>query len=127
MDYSLVKGQKFQWRTIEGGYIVPGQTLHEGVYKDSLVLNTTSEEGFWTWTTEGQVRWSEGWEGQQHTSNIDKIPKGCRKCVTSLKSNQPVTITFCEDLAEDQNVEIGRFGEGEGGRVLRPLGMFLLK
>ena len=45
--------------------------------------------------------------------------------MTSLKSNQPLALTFCKPLAEDQNVEIGRYEEGQlFSRVLRPLGKF---
>ena len=62
LKFDVSGGQMFKWRTTEGGYIVPGKTLHEGVLKDALVLNDTSEEGYWRWTTEGQVRWSQGEE-----------------------------------------------------------------
>ena len=50
----------FKWKTTQGRYIVSGKTLHEDVLKETLVLNDTSDGGFWTWTAEGQVRWSQG-------------------------------------------------------------------
>ena len=42
--------------------------------------------------------------------------------MTSVKENVPLSFTFCKDLAEDQNVEIGTYEENNGTAVLRPLG-----
>jgi len=99
-------GHGFYWKTVKGLYIVPGRAVHEGVMKDTLVLNETIDrEDYWTWTAEGQVQWS----------------KGCKKCVTSVKENTPVTFTFCKQFAEDQNVEIGKYQEKAGVQVLSPL------
>ena len=47
---------------------------------------------------------------------------GCKKCVASVKWNQPLAFTFCKSSAEEQDIEIGRYEEKEGARVLRPLG-----
>ena len=69
----------FKWKTTQGGYIVPGKTLHEDVLKETLVLNDTSDGGFWTWTAEGQVRWSQGvirtkrTEVLQHCFRMQKV------------------------------------------------------
>ena len=46
---------------MEGGYIVPGTTIHEDIIKDTLVINVTSV-GFWIWEANGQLRRSEGKE-----------------------------------------------------------------
>ena len=60
MPYA-VSGSSFEWKTLEGGYIVPGTTIHEDIIKDTLVINETSV-GFWIWEANGQLRWSEGKE-----------------------------------------------------------------
>jgi len=53
--------QKFHWKTSRGLCIVPGMTMHEGVLKETLLLNDTCHGGgFWRWTEEGQIQWSEG-------------------------------------------------------------------
>ena len=58
---SLISGHGFYWKTVKGLYIVPGRAVHEGVMKDTLVLNETIvREDYWTWTAEGQVQWSKG-------------------------------------------------------------------
>ena len=51
--------------------------------------------------------------------------KGCRKCVTSMKFNQPIGIELCKDKDyEDQNIEIGRYEGGSSNLTLRPIGKF---
>ena len=47
---------------------------------------------------------------------------GCKKCVASVKWNQPLGFNFCKSSSEEQDIEIGRYEEKEGARVLRPLG-----
>jgi len=102
---SIDEGSSFEWKTLEGGYIVPGTTIHEDIIKDTLVINETSV-GFWIWEANGQLRWSEG----------------CRKCVTSMKFNQPIGIELCKDKDyEDQNIEIGRYEGGSSNLTLRPI------
>ena len=97
--------------------------MHEGVLKETIILNATCDgAGFWTWTAEGQIQWSEGREKEEEERESKDMVAGCKKCVTSLRENQPLAFTFCKPFAEDQNVEIGRFEENDGKRVLRPLG-----
>ena len=52
---------------------------------------------------------------------------GCKKCVASVKWNQPLAFTFCKSSAEEQNIEIGRYEEKDGARVLRHLGKKMIK
>ena len=59
--WSLIPEKMFNWKTHTGVCIIPGQAMHEGVLKETIVLNATCDGGgFWTWTEEGQIQWSEG-------------------------------------------------------------------
>ena len=56
----------FQWKNIHGHCITPGKAVHEDVLKDTIVVADTCDGGgFWTWTTEGQIQWSEGIEEEK--------------------------------------------------------------
>ena len=42
---------------------MPGRAVHEDTVKDTIVVSDTcDQEGYWTWTTEGQIQWSLGEE-----------------------------------------------------------------
>ena len=99
--------KQFHWKTAQGYCVVPGQVVHEGRYKNSLTFDRYCGCGYWTWTRAGQFRWSEG----------------DQKCVQTFKINTPVELVTCRDLAEDQNLELGRWVETPERRKLTPLSL----
>ena len=74
----------------------------------------------WIWTA--AVEWRYSAVIIRNKTILEPEGLGYNKCVTSVKENVPLSFTFCKDLAEDQNVEIGTYEENNGTAVLRPLG-----
>ena len=98
--------KEFHWKTKQGHCLVPGLVEHEGREKYSLVLDhNCANSGYWAWTEYGQFSWSED----------------CLQCVQTFKFNSPVEVTFCRDMAEDQNLELGRWVEIGGKTKLTAL------
>ena len=106
MEYSAGETEdRFLWRTTTGHCVTPG--------KESLMVRQGCDEtkdSYWVWTELGQLQWS-------------KNPcVECRKCVSGRKKGEAMGMAFCEQYAEDQNLELGRWETQEGGKsVLRPL------
>ena len=70
--------------------------------EDKISISGQCEDaGHWEWTHQGQLRWS----------RQDCVH--CRKCVTGKKAGQPVTMSFCVQHSEDQNLELGHWVEGQ--------------
>jgi len=94
------------WSDRLGGCYTPGQALHEGQLKDTVVRseNCSVDKAHWVWTIQGQLSWN----------------KGCPRCVTSIKNNHPVGFQMCKDYSEDQNIEMGEYITWNGTDVLRP-------
>ena len=79
----------FEWRTVLGLCVVPASVTWDGALIQSVAAaqcgagagaGQVAEAGHWLWTHGGQLRWSEG----------------CRKCVQSSGTNQPVQLGFCK-------------------------------
>merc|ERR1719312_1095775 len=93
------------WSDRLGGCYTPGQALHEGQLKDTVVRseNCSVDKAHWVWTIQGQLSWN----------------KGCPRCVTSIKNNHPVGFQMCKEYSEDQNIEMGEYITWNGTNVLR--------
>ena len=115
----------FLWKLGNGRCIVPGKAMHENKMKRTLVVSTMcNTTGYWIWTTQGQITWSQGRRCRGFI-DIQFYCAGCDKCITSTKVNQPLAFEFCKELSEDQNVEMGEFLTLNGSNVLRPLGRWV--
>ena len=91
--------RRFVWRTSSGKCVSPNNK--------KVSVTKCGGEGSWVWTVSGQFQWRE--------SAGDCVQ--CRKCVTSLKAGAALQLNFCQDLAEDQNLELGTWQ----GDTLAPL------
>ena len=85
----------FEWRTVLGLCVVPASISKDGALIQSVAAaqcgagagagagagtGAGAAAGHWLWTRGGQLRWSEG----------------CRKCVQSSGTNQPLQLGFCK-------------------------------
>ena len=97
--------------------------MHENKMKRTLIVSSMcNNTGYWIWTSQGQITWSQGGWNCHYYVLENYLFVGCDKCVTSTKANKPLAFEFCKEMSEDQNVEIGEFLTANGTHVLRPLG-----
>ena len=99
--------RRFVWRTSSGKCVEPsGRKVSE------VKCGGKEVEAGWVWTVSGQFQWQGGAGGCEE----------CRKCVTSSKAGAALELKFCQDLAEDQNLELGTWRHYQpSGLTLVPL------
>jgi len=105
VEYSEKEEERFLLRTTKGDCVTPSK---EGVLVKKGCDKT--KDSFWVWTEQGQLQWS-------------KNPcVECRKCVSGRKKGEGLGMDFCQQYAEDQNFELGRWQKQEDGKqMLSPL------
>ena len=94
------EGKRFVWRTMSGRCVA-------GVNGKVSVRECKEEDEGWLWTESGQFQWQGGSGG---------CPQ-CRKCATSTSKGAALELKFCEEVREDQNLELGAWQ----GSTLAPL------
>ena len=52
--------KEFEWKDSTGACIIPGEAVHEGKVKRTIVRSNNCTNQHWVWTEEGQMMWNTG-------------------------------------------------------------------